>query len=146
MRWFTVAIVLSVLGVISGSAQTRTAPGDTVWAVVHHVRASQRPAYDSLMQNVWWPVAQAAGKRYPAYGKQVATRRRYVPIEMGADSTYTYIYLYFGRPDLPTSVHGGNYVFAAAGRSKQDGEAFGRTLRSYLTASSSGPLLDEAYR
>lgn len=140
-------IVIALLGISTASAQTPgTKPGDTVWVVVHHVRAGQRAAYDTLMQNVWWPVAQAAGEKYPSYGKQVATRRRYVPTEMGSDSTYTYIFLYFGRGDLPKSTHGGNNVFAAAGRSKAESDAFGHTLRSYLAGSSGGPLVDEAYR
>jgi hypothetical protein len=140
-------IAIALLGLSTASAQTlATKPGDTVWVVVHHVRAGHRAAYDSLMQNVWWPVAQAAGERHPSYGKLLAARRRYVPTEMGSDSTYTFVYVYFGRPDLPKSAHGGNYVFAAAGRSKAESEAFGHALRSYLAGSSSGPLVDEAYR
>jgi hypothetical protein len=140
------AIVFTLLGVSTAAAQRGTVPGDTVSIIVHHVRPNHRAAYDTLMQEVWWQVAQAAGKKYPSYGKQLETRRRYVPIEMGSDSTYTYVDLYFGRADLPKSSQGGNNVFAAAGRSKAQSDAFGKTLRSYLAGFSSGPLIDEAYR
>src|SRR4051812_22109173 len=77
--WMGLAVVGSLLGTSRASAQTRTVSGDTVWAVVHHVRPDVRAGYDSLMQQVWWPVALAAGKKYPGYGKQLAERRRYVP-------------------------------------------------------------------
>jgi hypothetical protein len=145
MRHFFIGC-FSLLGFSAASAQTGTVPGDTVSIIVHHVRANHRAAYDTLMQEVWWPVAQAAGKKYPSYGKLLLTRRRYVPTEMGTDSTYTYVYLYFGRPDMPKSRQGGNNVFAAAGRSKAESDVFAQTLRSYLTGFSSGPLIDEAYR
>jgi hypothetical protein len=139
-------VALSLLGASSAAAQTGTVPGDSVWVIVHYVRAEKRAQYDKLMQEVWWPTAQAAGVKHPPYGKQLAARRRYVPTTLGSDSTYTYIYLYFGRPDLPRSTTGGNAVFAAAGKSKAEIKAFGHRLGSYLAGSSSGPLVDEAYR
>src|SRR4051812_17342153 len=73
-----------------------TRPGDTVSIVVHKVRAEKRAQYDSLMTSVWWPASEKAGKKYPAYGKYASERRRYVPIGMASDSTFTYLYLYFG--------------------------------------------------
>lgn len=146
LRFLVALCLLGLLGDSSASAQMGTVLGDTVWVVVHHVRAEKRAQYDKLMQEVWWPTAQTAGVKHPPYGKQLAARRRYVPTAMGSDSTYTYIYLYFGRPDLPPSATGSNAVFAAAGKTKVESKAFGQTLRSYLAGDSSGPLVDEAYR
>lgn len=139
--------LVTLLGVSNAAAQTRvTKAGDSVFVVIHHVRADRRAQYDSIMRNIWWPAAQLAGKKYPAYGKQIAERRRYAPTEVASDSTYTYLYLYFGRPDVPLAASGGNYVLAAAGFSKAQSDSFAVALRSYLRGSAAGPLVDEPYR
>jgi hypothetical protein len=146
-----VAITLGILIGLAGPGQAQSSqrgrkPGDSVWVIVHHVRADKRAQYDSLMQNVWWPAAQRAGQKYPAYGRQVAERRRYVPSQIGSDSTFTYLYLYFGRPDVPRSATGGNDVLAAAGLSKAQSDSFAQAMRSYLAGSGGGPMMDEQYR
>ena len=123
-----------------------TKAGDTVSIIVHHVRADKRTQYDSLMQNIWEPAAKRAGEKYPEYGKAFAARRRYVPTEMQPDSTYTYVYLYFGRPEVPPSPGGGNNILRAAGLTKAQSDSFAQTLRSYAPGRSSGPLVDEPYR
>jgi hypothetical protein len=123
-----------------------TQPGDTVSIVVHKVRADKRAQYDSLMQTVWWPAMKEASKKNAAYAKYAGQRRRYVPAEMGADSTYTYLYLYFGTIELPEPRDGGNRVLRLAGLSKAQSDSFAQTLRSYVAAAASGPLIDEPYR
>lgn len=140
-------VLLVLAGVSTLFAQARgTKPGDSVWIVIHHVRADRRVQYDSVMQTVWRPASQRAGQKYPEYGKQIAERRRYVPVEMGADSTFTYVYLYFGRPAVPRSPTGGNNVLAAAGLSKAQSDSFAQAVRSYTKWSGSGPFVDEPYK
>jgi hypothetical protein len=148
---FRVALIGTFLFVLTvqihaQSSRGGTKPGDSVWVIVHKVKADKRAQYDSVMYNVWRPASEKAGKKYPEYGKQVAERRRYVPAEMGPDSTYTYLYVYFGRPQVPPSASGGNYVLAAAGFSKAQTDSFAAAMRSFLAASSGGPLVDEPYR
>ena len=146
-NWLICTLGLSVGTWGSTAAQQRgTKPGDSVGMVVHHVRADKRAQYDSLMQNIWWPAVQKAAKKYPEYGKLVQERRRYVPTELGSDSTYTYVYLYFGRPEVPPSPGGGNNVLRAAGLTKAQSDSFARAIRSYSTGGSTGPLVDEPYR
>ena len=123
-----------------------TKAGDTVNVVVHKVRAEKRAQYDSLMGTVWATAMRDASKKHPAYAKYAGQRRRYVPVEMGADSTYTYLYLYFGTVELPEPRDGGNQVLRLAGRSKAQSDSFAQSLRSYLVSSASGPLVDEPYR
>lgn len=144
---FRLWALVTLLGVSNAAAQTRvTKAGDSVFVVIHHVRSDRRAQYDSLMQNIWWPAAQRAGKKYPVYGKQIAESRRYEPTEIASDNTYTYLYLYFGRPDVPLAASGGNYVLAAAGFSKAQSDSFAIALRSFLRGSAAGPLVDEPYR
>ena len=130
----------------AAAQQGGTKPGDSVWVVVHHVRPDTRAQYDSLMQNVWWPAVQKTAKKYPDYGKLVQERRRYVPTELGSDSTYTYVYLYFGRPEVPPSAGGGNNILRTAGLTKAQSDSFAQALRSYTPGRSTGPLVDEPYR
>jgi hypothetical protein len=145
--WNVLLILLALTAWENAAAQQRgTKPGDSVWVVVHHVPADKRAQYDSLMQNVWWPAVQKAGKKYPEYGKLVQERRRYVPTELGSDSTYTYVYLYFGRPEVPPSAGGGNNILRAAGLTKAQSDSFAQALRSYTPGRSTGPLVDEPYR
>lgn len=146
-RLLVLVLALTVGPWASVAAQQRgTKPGDSVWVIVHHVRPDKRVQYDSLMQNVWWPAAQRAGKKYPEYGKQIKERRRYAPTELGSDSTYTYVYLYFGRPDVPPSPGGGNNVLRAAGLTKAQSDSFAQGIRSYTTSGSSTSVVDEPYR
>src|SRR5215207_4455117 len=93
MRVLVTVGLLLVLAVPVGAQVSRggTRPGDSVWVIVHHVRADKRAQYYSLMQHVWWPATQRAGKKHPAYGKSIAGRRRYVPTEVRSDSTCTYL-------------------------------------------------------
>ena len=143
-------VMLLVLAVTAwGSAaaqQVGTKPGDSMWVVIHHVPPDRRVQYDSLMQNVWWPAVQKAAKKYPEYGKLVQERRRYVPTKLGSDSTYTYVYLYFGRPEVPPSAGGGNNILRAAGLTKAQSDSFAQAIRSYTTGMSSSTLVDEPYR
>ena len=138
------ALLLCVLAATPAVAQSKA--GDSVTVMIHHVRADKRTQYDSLMQNVWAPAARRAGEKYPAYGKAVAARRRYVPTSMERDSTFTYVYLYPIRPKVPKSSMG-NDVLAAAGLSKEENDAFRESLSSCL-APVSGPvnMVDEPYR
>ena len=140
-------LVLAVTAWRSAAAQqVGTKPGDSVWVVVHHVRPDKRVQYDSLMQNVWWPAVQKAAKKYPEYGKLVQERRRYVPTELGSDSTYTYLYLYFGRPEVPPTEGGGNNILRAAGLTKAQSDSFAQALRSYRSSAASTMLVDEPNR
>ena len=123
-----------------------TQPGDTVSILLHKVRATQRSQYDSLMQTVWWPAVTEASKKHPAYAKYVAQRRRYVSPKMASDSTYTYVYLYFGEVELPEPKDGGNRVLRLAGLSKAQSDSFAKALRSYAELTSSGILVDEPDR
>jgi hypothetical protein len=151
MRAPDVGTLLTLVLVITATtAQAQghrgTQPGDTVNVVVHKVRADKRAQYDSLMQTVWWSAMKDASKKHPAYAKYAAQRRRYVPTEMGADSTYTYVYLYFGNMELPEPKDGGNRVLRVAGRSRAQSDSFAQALRSYATVSAGGVLVDEPYR
>jgi len=128
------------------SSHPGTRPGDTISVVVFKVRADKQAQFDSLMRNVWWPASEKAGKKYPAYGKYASQRRRYVPTQMASDSTFTYLYLYFGTIDLPEAAGGGNRVLRAAGLSKAQSDSFAQAIRSYTTASAAGPLVDEPYK
>jgi len=128
------------------SSQPGTRPGDTVTVIVHKVRADKRAQYDSLMQRVWWPASQKAGQKYPAYKKYASERRRYVPTRMASDSTFTYLYLYFGTIELPEAAGGGNRVLRAAGFSKAQSDSFAQAIRSLTVASAGGPLVDEPYK
>jgi hypothetical protein len=98
------------------------------------------------MQNVWAPAAQRTGKKYPAYGTLVAERRRYVPTELASDSTYPYVYLYLGRPDIPPSPGGGNAVLRAAGLSKEQADSFAAAIRAFTVTGTSGAFVDQPYR
>jgi hypothetical protein len=141
--------LLLIAGVASAEGQSQrrgTQPGDTVNVVVHKVRAEKRAQYDSLMRTVWWPAMKEAGKKNPAYNKYAGQRRRYVPVEMDPDSTYAYVYFYFGTIDLPVPPDGGNRVLRLAGLSKAQSDSFAQAMRSYLAASASGPQVDEPYR
>ncbi|CAN5835963.1 hypothetical protein BH24GEM1_BH24GEM1_30020 [soil metagenome] len=145
------ALSCLLLSVSAGPAKGQdrhlaTQVGDTVNVIVHKVRADKRAQYDSLMQTVWWPAMKQAGKKNAAYAKYAGQRRRYVPAEMEADSTYTYLYLYFGNIELPEPRDGGNRVLRLAGLSKAQSDSFTQTLRSCLAASAGGPLIDEPYR
>jgi hypothetical protein len=138
-----------VVTATTAQAQERhrgTQPGDTVNVVVHKVRPDKRALYDSLMQTVWWSAMKDASKKHPAYAKYAAQRRRYVPTELSADSTYTYVYLYFGNVELPEPKDGGNRVLRLAGRSKAQSDSFAQALRSHATVSAGGVLVDEPYR
>ena len=148
MRKWMILVLALLTGMWGSTAaqQRGTKPGDSVWVVVHHVPADKRAQYDSLMQQVWWPAVQKAGKKYPEYGKLVQERRRYVPTELGSDSTYTYVYLYFGRPEVPPSAGGGNNILRAAGLTKAQSDSFAQAIRSYTTGMSSSPLVDKPYR
>lgn len=144
-----VSCLVMLMSAGSASGQERvstTQPGDTVSVVVHKVRADRRAQYDSLMRAVWWPAMEQAGKKNPGYARYAGRRRRYVPAEMGADSTYTYLYLYFGTIELPEPRGGGNRVLRLAGLSRAASDSFAQTLQSYLSASAGGPLVDEPYR
>jgi hypothetical protein len=142
-----VLLVLLLAGASSAVAQSRgTQPGDSVWVIVHRVRPDKRAQYDSVMQAVWAPAAQRTGKKYRAYGKLVEQRRRYVPTELASDSTYPYVYLYFGRPDVPPTTGGGNAVLRAAGLSKAQADSFASAIRSFTVSGTSGALVDEPHR
>jgi hypothetical protein len=146
-----ITITLGLLLVLAASVQAQgahrgTRPGDSVTVVIHKVRADKRAQYDSLMSSVWWPASQKAGKKYPAYGKYASERRRYVATEMGSDSTFTYMQLYFGSGDLPEAPGGGNRVLRAAGLSKAQSDSFAQAMRSYLASSANYRMVDEPYR
>ena len=135
--------------VTSAQAQEQhrsTRSGDTVNVVVHKVRADRRAEYDSLMRTVWWSAMKDASRKHRAYARYAAERRRYVPTEMSADSTYTYVYLYFGNVELPEPKDGGNRVLRLAGRSKEQSDSFAQAIRAYTTSVSGGMLIDEPYR
>ena len=68
------------------------------------------------------------------------------PLRWGSDSTYTYVYLYFGHWEVPPSPGGGNNILRAAGLTKAQSDSFARAIRSYSTGGSTGPLVDEPYR
>jgi hypothetical protein len=143
-----VILVSVVLGFfMCGAAHSQaTKAGDTVTVVIHHVLPAKRAEYDSLLQKVWAPAARRAGKKYPAFGKAFETRRRYVPTKMGADSTYTYVYLYTDHVSVPESPLG-NDVLAAANFTKPQLDAYRDALRACLAPSSGGStLVDEPYR
>lgn len=123
-----------------------TRPGDTVNVIVHKVRADKRTQYDSLMQTVWWPAMQQAGRNSRAYADYARRRRRYTPTGMAVDSTYTYLYLYFGNIELPEPRDGGNRVLRLAGLSRAQSDSFAQALQSCLSASAGGPLIDQPYR
>lgn len=140
-------LALLLVSASSAVAQSRgTKPADSVWVVIHRVRPDKRAQYDSLMQTVWAPAAQRTGKKYPAYGKLVAERRRYVPTELASDTTYPYVYLYFGRPEVPPTAGGGNFVLRAAGLSKAQADSFAAAIRSFTVSGTSGAFVDEPYR
>jgi hypothetical protein len=139
-------LVAIVPSLYAQGSQRGTRPGDTVSVVVHKVRAEKRAQYDSLMRNVWWPASQKAGKKYPPYRKYASGRRRYVATEMASDSTFTYLYLYFGTIELPEPAGGGNRVLRAAGLSKAQSDSFAQAIRAYTAASAGGPLVDEPYK
>jgi hypothetical protein len=142
-----VLLALLLAGTSSAFAQSHgRKPGDSVWVIIHRVRPDKRAQYDSLMQNVWAPATLRTGKKYPAYGKLVAERRRYVPTELASDSTYPYVYLYFGRPDIPPSPGGGNNVLRAAGLSKEQADSFVVAIRAFTVTGTSGAFVDQPYR
>jgi hypothetical protein len=145
----TLFCLILVVTATSAQAQERlrgTQAGDTVNVVVHKVRPDKRAQYDSLMRTVWWSAMKDASKKHPAYAKYATQRRRYVPTEMSSDSTYTYVYLYFGNVELPEPKDGGNRVLRLAGRSKAQSDSFAQALRSFTTVSAGGVLVDEPYR
>ena len=140
-------VVLTLAAAVPLAAQARyTQPGDSVLIIVHRVRADSRPQYDSLMQKVWAPAAQRAGKKYHAYGRSFAQRRRYVPTEMAADSTYPYVYVYLSRAEIPPSPGGGNNVLRAAGLTKEQADSFASAMRRFTVSRTSATLVDEPYR
>jgi hypothetical protein len=142
----SVGLLLALAPPVYAQSDRGTRPGDTVSVVVHKVRADKRVQYDSLMRNVWWPASQKAGKKYPAYEKYASTRRRYAPTTMASDSTFTYLYLYFGTIELPEAPGGGNRVLRAAGFSKVQSDSFAQAIRSYTASAAAGPLVDEPYK
>ena len=145
MRYIIFALVLGLAP--SLHAQSRlTRPGDTVWVVVHRVRPDSRMQYDSLMQSVWAPASRRAGEKYPAYGRLIAERRRYVPTQLAGDSTYPYVYVYLGQADMPPSPGGGNNVLRAAGLSRAQADSFAAGLRRFTVSGTSGALVDQPYR
>ena len=140
-------LALLLVGTSSATAQSRgTKAGDSVWVIIHRVRPEKRAQYDSLMQTVWAPASQRTGQKYPAYGKLVAGRRRYVSTELANDSTYPYIYLYFGRPDVPPTAGGGNAVLRAAGLSKAQADSFAAAIQEFTVSGTSAAFVDEPYR
>jgi hypothetical protein len=142
----TFGLIFALAPSVYAQSSRGTRPGDTVTVVVHKVRPEKRAQYDSLMRNVWWPASQKAAKKYPAYGKYASERRRYTPTGMAADSTYTYLYLYFGTITLPEPADGGNRVLRAAGFTKAQSDSFAQAIRSYAAASAGGTLVDEPYK
>jgi hypothetical protein len=125
-------------------AQARAAgSGDSVVILVHRVRPDQRAQYDSLMTKVWAPAIRRAAVRYPEYGRVVAARRRYVPTDLGGDSTYTYVYVYPRSFDLPKEPGGGNAVLRAAGMTRAQSDSFAAALRR-LTASLGGGRMQQS--
>ena len=52
------------------------------------------------MRTVWWPAVKEASKKHPVYAKYAGQRRRYVSSKMGSDSSYTYVYMYFGDVEV----------------------------------------------
>ena len=145
MRTMVFALVLGLAPSLQAQSHL-TRPGDTVWVVVHRVRPESQAQYDSLMQSVWAPASRRAGEKYPAYGRLAAERRRYVPTQLAGDSTYPYVYVYFGRPDIPPSPGGGNNVLRAAGLSRAQADSFAAAIRRFTASSSSAALVDQPYR
>lgn len=144
MRRIVCALVLTIAPTLQ--AQSRlTEPGDSVWVIVHRVRADSRSQYDSLMRSVWAPASRRAGEKYPAYGRLVAERRRYVPAQLAGDSTYLYVYVYFGAPDVPPAPGGGNSVLRAAGLSRAQADSFTAAIRRFTVSGTAAGLVDEPY-
>ncbi len=140
-------LLLTPAGALAGQDHSPgTRHGDTVSVIVHKVRADSRARYDSLMQTVWWPAMKRASTKHSAYARYAGQRRRYAPTEPGADSTYTFLYLYYGTIELPEPPGGGNRVLRLAGLSRAESDAFAETLRSCLAASAGGTLIDEPYK
>jgi hypothetical protein len=119
--------------------------GDSVLIIVHRVRPDQRAQYDSLMTKVWAPAMRRAAARYPEYGRVVAARRRYVPTELGGDSTYTYVYVYPRRFELPKEPGGGNAVLRAAGMSRAESDSFATALRRLTVSLGGGKMQQSEY-
>jgi hypothetical protein len=133
----------AALALSSRVAAQALGPADSAWIMVDRVRPAQRAQYDSLMTKVWAPAMRRAAARYPQYARVVAARRRYVPTELGADSTYSYIYVYTLQVELPKEPGGGNAVLRAAGMTREQSDSFAAALRR-LTASLGGGKMQES--
>jgi hypothetical protein len=137
------SLVVALLAALAAPLRAQAgsaALADSVWISVHRVRPDQRAQYDSLMATVWAPAMQRAAARYPEYARVVAERRRYVPAELGGDSTYTYVYVYPRRFELPEEPGGGNAVLRAAGLTREQSDSFAAALRRFTVSLGGGRM------
>jgi hypothetical protein len=143
---YRLSLLVALMAVVATprwiQAQT-VGSGDSVVILVHRVRPDQRVQYDSLMKTVWAPAMRRAAERYPEYRRVVAARRRYVPTELGGDSTYAYVYVYPLQVELPKAPGGGNAVLRAAGMTRAQSDSFAEALRR-LTVSLGGGRMRQA--